>query len=347
MENKSKYDLMMEKYPILFCQRNKSEMETCMCWGIEADEGWYEPINELCKSLEMLNHIFQHHGIRIQADQVKSKYAELRFYYSIIMERNAFLRTIILPFKSIINLIDKNIDFKYDKIIDKPEGIEEFWHEISKEDYDNKVIIEWQQIEDNKSKFKEENGKYYRSGYMRCASKFHYELKNHFIFNKIKVILQNIKNKIEQIPFSKKKIYYMNSLDEIVDGLIIKAEQKCWNTCEWCGHYDSLGHDIITKKGWLTRICNKCAEKYEDNQVKSFDLAHGREYSPRIVYFDSCYSYLNKFDNSKFKFNNIWFDSIWSAYYYNLFKSNPLPEIQKLSDYFNYIEKASSEYYYS
>ena len=126
MENKSKYDLMMEKYPILFCQRNKSEMETCMCWGIEADEGWYEPINELCKSLEMLNHIFQHHGIRIQADQVKSKYAELRFYYSIIMERNAFLRTIILPFKSIINLVDKNIDFKYDKIIDKPEGIEEF-----------------------------------------------------------------------------------------------------------------------------------------------------------------------------------------------------------------------------
>ena len=81
----NKYEKMMKQYPILFKQRTASEIETCMCWGIQADYGWYKPLNKLCSYLEELNNIYyDKYKIRIQADQVKSKYGELRFYYSIV-----------------------------------------------------------------------------------------------------------------------------------------------------------------------------------------------------------------------------------------------------------------------
>lgn len=336
---------MMEKYPILYCQRNKSEMETCMCWGIEADEGWYEKINELSALLEELNHKFKIYGVRIQADQVKSKYASLCFYYSIIMERNVFFKTILFPFNSVINFIDNHFEFKFEKIEDKPAYTEEIWEEISKEDYDNKKTP-WIK-NDYGYKFKEENNKYYRNGCIYHNAEIHFELKNHKIINKIKLIFQKIKSIIERIPFSKHKRENADLLEKITRGIIQEYENKCWNTCEWCGHYDNLGIDIITTTGWMTRICRDCAEQYEDNKVKKFDEIHNRIYHPRIVNFDTCYNFLNKFDNHKFKFNNLLFNSIWSAYYYNLFNSSNNLEIQKLSDFFSYGDKATPEYYYN
>lgn len=259
-EEKDKYDLMMEQYPILYCDRNKSEMESCMHWGISAGEGWYKPINELSQTLEELNHKFKIYGVRIRADQVKSKYAELRFYYSIKIERNIFIKIISFPIKLIINFINKNVDFKYEKIIDKPAHIEEFWREISKEDYDNKKIIEGVKNEFG-YKFKEENGKYYRNGSLHYSDTFHYELKNHKFIDKIKRFFQKIEFMIERIPFSKKKIESSNLLNKIVEILISDAESTCWNTCELCGHYDYSGKTIITTKGWMTRICLDCNEK--------------------------------------------------------------------------------------
>jgi hypothetical protein len=43
---------LVEKYPKLFAQRNKSMRETAMCWGFECGSGWYNIINMLCANIQ-------------------------------------------------------------------------------------------------------------------------------------------------------------------------------------------------------------------------------------------------------------------------------------------------------
>ena len=69
---------LFEKYPIIFQDHTKSECETCMCWGLETGDGWYDLIENLCKELTAISNEYD---IAIIADQVKEKFGTLRFYY--------------------------------------------------------------------------------------------------------------------------------------------------------------------------------------------------------------------------------------------------------------------------
>jgi hypothetical protein len=92
-------DQLFQKYPDLFSNRTKSPRESCMSWGCEVGNGWYELLSSLCWR------IFQHNRniadrLRIRTkndvpnnqsdidyapvkfDQVKEKYGGLRVYYS-------------------------------------------------------------------------------------------------------------------------------------------------------------------------------------------------------------------------------------------------------------------------
>ena len=40
------------KYPKMFVNRNKSMQETCMCWGFDHGDGWYNIIDQLCNSIQ-------------------------------------------------------------------------------------------------------------------------------------------------------------------------------------------------------------------------------------------------------------------------------------------------------
>lgn len=40
------------KYPKIFQDKNKSCQETCMCWGISCDDGWYWLLDNLCSQLQ-------------------------------------------------------------------------------------------------------------------------------------------------------------------------------------------------------------------------------------------------------------------------------------------------------
>jgi hypothetical protein len=76
---------LCEKYPLIFADRNKSMIETCMCWGFEHGDGWYPIIDSLCGNIQ--NHIDwqNRQGEKVPqvvATQVKEKFGTLRFYYS-------------------------------------------------------------------------------------------------------------------------------------------------------------------------------------------------------------------------------------------------------------------------
>lgn len=87
------------KYPDLFSNRNKSPRESCMAWGIECNNGWYELLASVCwKIFQYERNIADRIRIRnqnaitndepdleyipVKFDQIKEKYGGLRVYYS-------------------------------------------------------------------------------------------------------------------------------------------------------------------------------------------------------------------------------------------------------------------------
>lgn len=90
---------LIEKYPTLFKDRNKSPRESLMCFGCEFSDGWYKIFDELCDYLTKLaNHemfftikdeyktedgkgyIYVKHP-SISFTQVKEKYGTMRIYW--------------------------------------------------------------------------------------------------------------------------------------------------------------------------------------------------------------------------------------------------------------------------
>jgi len=97
-------EYLCKVYPKMMVNRNKDMKETCMCWGFECGDGWFQILNQLMANI-------QHHidwkerqrevAIRFNSkaasgemrevpeevpqvilDQVKEKFGTLRFYYS-------------------------------------------------------------------------------------------------------------------------------------------------------------------------------------------------------------------------------------------------------------------------
>jgi hypothetical protein len=76
--------LLCQKYPKMFVNRNKSMQETCMYWGFECSDGWFDLIDELCGNIQSYIDNNSHAPDRIipqvTVDQVKEKFGTLRFY---------------------------------------------------------------------------------------------------------------------------------------------------------------------------------------------------------------------------------------------------------------------------
>ena len=84
---------LCEKYPKIFKMRNASMQETCMCWGFEHGDGWYDIIDAACKNIQhhidwkrktdpfssMTDEEFDELHQPVAA-QVKEKFGGLRFY---------------------------------------------------------------------------------------------------------------------------------------------------------------------------------------------------------------------------------------------------------------------------
>ena len=68
--NKEHEQKLVKEFPMLYQDCYKDPQKTCMAWGFEVDDGWFDLIYELSKKLE---------GHTV-ACQVKEKYGGLRFY---------------------------------------------------------------------------------------------------------------------------------------------------------------------------------------------------------------------------------------------------------------------------
>lgn len=69
---------LVEKYPKILQDYGGDMKKTCMHWGMECGDGWYDLLNELLAKLDYLSDVS---GVQVIADQIKEKFGTLRFYY--------------------------------------------------------------------------------------------------------------------------------------------------------------------------------------------------------------------------------------------------------------------------
>ena len=87
---------LYEKYPQLFVNKDKTPMQSPMCFGIETGEGWYEILSSLCWMIKQYedsiiwqtewnqktNSEYKSDYFPVKFDQIKEKYGGLRVYFS-------------------------------------------------------------------------------------------------------------------------------------------------------------------------------------------------------------------------------------------------------------------------
>jgi len=78
-------EYLCKVYPKMMVNRAKDMKETCMCWGFECGDGWFQIINQLMGNIQ--NHIDWQNREKeivrqVTLDQVKEKFGTLRFYYT-------------------------------------------------------------------------------------------------------------------------------------------------------------------------------------------------------------------------------------------------------------------------
>lgn len=94
LENK-----LHEKYPQFFTNKDKGIMQSCMAWGCECGNGWYDIISSLCWMIRQHedNKVWRKKYLEqndpeklkeepeyfpVKFDQIKEKYGTLRVYFS-------------------------------------------------------------------------------------------------------------------------------------------------------------------------------------------------------------------------------------------------------------------------
>ena len=78
-------EYLCKVYPKIMVNRDKDMTETCMCWGFECGDGWFQILNQLMGNIQ--HHINWQNREKevvrqVTLDQVKEKFGTLRFYYS-------------------------------------------------------------------------------------------------------------------------------------------------------------------------------------------------------------------------------------------------------------------------
>ena len=246
--------------------KDKPMTKTCMCWGLEVNDSWLEPINKLCQRLEALNYeYYPKFHVRIQADQIKSKYAYLTFYYSVVCDPSRIIVAYEKLIDKIVNLLSK-IDFKCKYKIIKP----------ARDSIEKKILTE----EDCKKETKYGIARNVKlvlnnDGTVTKEISIHYSEVGHYVPLRFKLIhkILSYKHKIRSFfrnllkwQPSHKQLCIGELLDSLASNYIKIAEDECEHTCEECGN--QIGSDWspkCTTFGWISYICKECADKHGEN----------------------------------------------------------------------------------
>ena len=264
-ENEKLKSSILHDNKMLYCMESRSCMETCMCWGLEIDNGWLDIVNEMSKSLEGLNYIYYpKFRVRIQMDQLKSKFATLHAYYSVVADPPKWMCMWHNVFQKLFDKISQ-LDFKkvsvldrdaYDEVVEKELATRE---EFEKEKKDCAYC-------ENVEVF-EKDGKFIRKATYHHYKQTHYEATKHKLLYKLlrrRYAIENFPSQLFNFTPSHKQQCIIELLEEKTKAIVSKAEKACEGVCEKCGHYisdESKYSPRCTTCGWIAYLCPKCADE--------------------------------------------------------------------------------------
>jgi hypothetical protein len=67
-------DKLYKAFPDFFFEKDLPITQSCMSWGIETSDGWFQILWDLCEEIKKI----EHEGFRFT--QIKEKFSELRIY---------------------------------------------------------------------------------------------------------------------------------------------------------------------------------------------------------------------------------------------------------------------------
>ena len=264
--NKFKNEILKEN-KILYCMHGKSMMETCMCWGLEVPNAWLNEIDNLSQRLEAMNYIFYpRYKVRIQADQVKDKFAQLHFYYSIVIDPPFWICQYENLMDKMIRLLHK-LDFGLKQVIDKEE-YDETIEEPLKDNISFEDATERYKHVSNVEIIKKDN-------ILLKKTMLHHYRQVHYEPTKHKFLHWILKNKYSIVSFIRRMVRFTPSykqkciselMNEYASNAIAKTENELTNVCENCGR--PIGFEYSPRcvtRGWISYLCEDCANK--DNAI--------------------------------------------------------------------------------
>lgn len=101
---------LVEKYPKILQDYGGDMQKTCMHWGMECGDGWYDLLDELLAKLDYLSNIS---GVQVIADQIKEKFGTLRFYYHEVGTANSPLIYNIIS--NVVSIAEKRSEYVCEK----------------------------------------------------------------------------------------------------------------------------------------------------------------------------------------------------------------------------------------
>ena len=258
----------MDECKILYCTKSLPMTETCMCWGWECGTGWFNVLNEASCQLEALNILYYPKWkVRIQMDQVKSKFGTLHAYFSVVCDNyNIFGWTSKLLFALSRKMKRKS---KLKSVVDKEAYTTNETEELTAEEYDK-----WKNVFKSSScSLREENGKYYRDYQLYHPARVHYEPCDHMLSYKAGNLIHKAACLLGSIGYkavTDEQMVLMNMMNTEAEGIIKDAEDECYSTCEDCGI--QIGTDFSPRckmDGWISYLCEKCASKHASFYYKN------------------------------------------------------------------------------
>lgn len=225
--------------------------------GWECGIGWTDALSKLSYKIECANQLFMRNfRVHVVADQVKEKFGELRFYYTVHRDAPPVVERLCGLLRKTANVILRKADFRTKRVTIKPATVTIKCKELPLPMPDDYLY----------------NGQLLESpdGFRCLLNKVHqYE------------ISKQVPTRLRQLWHIAYACYKAESwllglysadlnrqaigaeaLEDFIKKAIRETEDACHSTCEECG--SSIGTDYLPRcetLGWITYICERCAKK--------------------------------------------------------------------------------------
>lgn len=225
--------------------------------GWECGIGWTDVLAKLSYKIECANQLFKRNfRVHAVADQVKEKFGELRFYYTVRRDAPSVVERLCGLLRKTADVILRKADFRTKRVIVKPAMVTFKCKELPPSASDDSFY----------------NGKLLESpdGF-RCLLN---KVRKYEISKRVPTRLRPLwhiayacyKAESWLLDLYSADLNRQNigaeALEDFVEKAIRETEDACHSTCEECG--SSIGTDYLPRcetLGWITYICERCAKK--------------------------------------------------------------------------------------